>query len=164
MDIRQVLWRRRDGTLILDLPHWFRGVLALIACGLVALMISDGRVYPLPIVLLLASGLGALYTQGWEFNPRTGRILNRHGLLVWARTTEYSASEVDAVVVDGFSPGAGTRKRFVRLKLLLRDGSSPVVEVQRRRGSELPRNAKLIAAAMNLRIEGDAPQGADEEA
>ena len=163
MDIRQVLMRRRDGTLILDLPRWFRWVLALIACGLAALMISDGRVYPLPVVLLLASGFGALYTQGWEFNPRTGRILNRHGLLVWARTIEYSASDVETLVLEQFSPGAGARRRFLRLKLLLRDGEERVLEIQRRRGSQLPRNAKLMAAAMNLRLEGDALQETDEE-
>lgn len=163
MDIRQVLRKRSDGTLVLGFPVWFRVALTVIAVGMIALMISDGRVYPLPLVFAVVTGLGALYTQGWEFNPNNGAIVHRHGLLILAHTVSYDASEVELLVLEQFSPGAAVKKRFLRLKLALRNGEQSVLEIQRQRTSPLADYARTIAAAMSFRLEGDALSG-DEPA
>ena len=161
MDIRQILRRKNDGTLVLDLPIWFRAALGVITVAMIGLMISDGRVYPLPLIFALASGAGALYTQGWVFDPRTGRITSRHGLLLLARTTVYEATEAEALILDRFSPGAGARKRSIRLRLLLRDGEQPVLEIQRAASSNLLRYAQAVSAAMSLRLDDRSPEDGD---
>ena len=152
MDIRQVLRRRRDGALLLDFPLWFRLALGAISVAMAALMIADGSVYALPVIFAIISAVGALYTQEWVFDPNSERVRSRHGLLFLARTREYPASEIEAVVLERFTRTMGVRTEYVRLKLRIKDGTEVVVDVQKLRGSSLVGHAASIGAAVHAPV------------
>jgi hypothetical protein len=152
MDIRQVLRKRKDGSLVLDFPIWFRVALAIIAAVMTALMIWSRRIFVLPLVFAVVTALGALYTQGFLVHPERGVVTRRHGLVFLAQSTSYPISTVEAVVLERFSRGMTLRADYVRLKLRFVDKNELVLDVQKLQNSEVIPCAVSIGAALHVPV------------
>jgi hypothetical protein len=180
MEIPLALRARKDGALTYAIPLLFRAAMAAIIGLLAAALLLDGRD---PGVGGWASlgiaALGGLYEERWTFDPGSGRIAHRVGLIFLARrvvipigdlarlriapfvrgTVPGSADEARenaAALAGGGADDLGRRRaRYKRPYLCLScesaDGSRRFVNaVPARRGAVLRAQAARIAEACGL--------------
>ncbi|MCF7915941.1 MAG: hypothetical protein K9L66_12305 [Spirochaetaceae bacterium] len=60
----------------------------------------------IPTILIVVFAGIALYNESWYFHRQNGFVQHRHGLLFLAARKNYSASEIESLVVKAFRTGS----------------------------------------------------------
>lgn len=156
IEIRLQPRNRPDGSLELHLPLSFRVFFAVLAIVVGLGMAGAPQIGLFPTIVLLVLVVGALYEERWLFEPSSGTITSRHGLLVLNKKQTWSFSDVDSVsssfYLRGSVPGSappseeethslgGGRRFFQRPQLkygmILKSGEIVRIEIRRVRDSE----------------------------
>jgi hypothetical protein len=185
MEIPLVLRSRSGGALVYSISTLFRAGMAAITAILAAALFIDGSRPGLAgWIAIAASALAALYEERWLFDPASGRVVHRAGLLILARSTTIELSELALLrilpFVRGTLPGSedeaiqnaaaleGSRgddrsrrrswhkKPFLCLVLETRDGSRYSIEVvpARKAAALKARAARMAEACGRELVEG----------
>jgi hypothetical protein len=111
MEIPLSLRERRDGVLVYALPAAFRAAMAAVVAVLAAsLSIEGGSPGVGGWIALAIAAFGCLYEERWTFDPRSGLVAHRAGLVFLARRTAIAMGDIErfrlAPYVRGTLPGS----------------------------------------------------------
>lgn len=120
------------------------GVVTLL---MVALMVVDGSVTPIPGITALLTLVAALFTEEWYFDAARHEVRRVTGVLPLVRTLTYATDRLENVQVTSHQRGRST---FRRLVILPREGRPLVVDMGRGDGAELEDYARRIAAHLEI--------------
>ena len=148
-----VLKTRKDGSLSLVLPVWFRLLFLFIVILLSAGVFVSGFNIPrqwVPILIIAICLAAALYEERWVFNVQMSKIEYSSGLLFYTGKKTYRFDEVDTFILTGnlreddreFS--GQLLKRIVNFSLILKSGK--VLNID---------NSSDRTGRMELRIKAD---------
>jgi hypothetical protein len=159
-----VLKKKRDGTLVLVLPVWFRilflFIIVLLAAGVaVSGMGASGQW--IPILIIIVCIVGALYEEKWVFNKLDNNIEYISGLLFYKRRKTFILDEVDAFILTGnlreddkeFS--GRLLKRIVSFSFILKSGKELNIDNSSDRVGcmELRTKADVISTYCEIKLE-----------
>ncbi len=164
-----ILKKRKDGTLSLVLPIWFRILFLFIAILLAAGIFTSGpgssRAW-IPILIMAACIAGALYEEKWTFNSPEGKIEYISGILFIGRKKSYALEEAEVFKITGdFHLGnerrlSRLRKKMVKFSLILSSGQVLDIDITtgRTESIELKEKAEHIAAYCGVQLSVDSDQ------
>jgi hypothetical protein len=159
-----ILKEKRDGTLVLVLPVWFRVLFLFIVLLLAAGVIVSGPGASgqwLPVLIILACTWGALYEERWNFNKEKSKIEYVTGIVILNKKKIYSLKDSVIFKVSGdFQESTEgklgrLKKRMVKFSLILNSGEVLDIDiVTGKTGSEeLREKAKKIADYCEIQLE-----------
>ncbi len=148
------------GTLIYGTAPWYRA-----AFGIFGLVIFTGTYlsgsqvpfswFSFPMLFSYFCIFAALYEEKWQFILPERRILHRYGVLVLAKTHEYSLDDADHLLLRQFRKGGlssfglkgGSRNVHLSLQLVMKQGDPVVIEqISQRRSAGQTEEAARAAA------------------
>jgi hypothetical protein len=172
--LKLILRRPSVSLAVLTVSPWYRIILAVFA----AILASGFLLFPaeggliLPLGILIASVLAALYEERWEFDKETGTIRHRNGLLLLSRRFEWDMNGLQTVVLEDFLRGSmGERRvsrfqrRLCRLMLVFETGELkdleilPILQKQ-----DLKDKGRVIAEICEKPFSDDAREDVDDTA
>jgi hypothetical protein len=160
------LKKRKDGSLILILPIWFRimflFIAALLAAGIYAVGPGSIRQW-IPILIMLACIAGALYEEKWIFDKSGNKIEYHSGIMFISRKKSYKLEEVEVFKITGDFHKANEgrlnrlRKKMIKFSLILNSGDVLDIDITTGRtvSIELREKAERIAAHCGVVLEVD---------
>ena len=159
-----ILKKRKDGSLSLVMPIWFRisflFIVALLGAGIFASGHGSTRLW-IPILIMIACTAGALYEEKWIFDRSRGEIDYVSGLMFISRKKSYKLEEADIFKVTGDFHLANEgklsrlRKKMVKFSLILNSGQVLDIATGRTVSIELKKKAERIAAYCGVELEVD---------
>jgi len=106
MEIPLALRERKDGALVYAIPLPFRAAMAAIIALLAAALLMDGRNPGIGgWASLILAALGGLYEEKWTFDPGSGRIAHRVGLVFLARRKVIPLGDLARLRIEPFVRG-----------------------------------------------------------
>lgn len=158
--VKLFLKKRDEGTLIYGVASWYRA-----AFGIFGLVVFTGTYlsgdqipvswYSFPMLFSYFCVFAALYEERWQFILPERRILHRYGILVLAKTHEYSLDDAECLLLKQFRKGGlssfglkgGGRNVHLSLQLVMKQGEPVVIEqISRRRSAGQTEEAARAAA------------------
>lgn len=125
------LKEKKNGSLCLVLPIWFRilflFIAILLAAGIFASGSESARLW-IPILLMAGCLAGALYEEKWTFNNLESKIEYVSGFMFLSRKKIFKLEEVETFKLTGDFPGeedrglSRLRKRMIKFSLILNSG------------------------------------------
>jgi hypothetical protein len=95
-----------DGSVVLELGIGFRIVFGFLATILAVGISSSGTIGVFPAVALVIMVVGALYQEHWTFDPNTGKVTERHGLMLLSRKRSWAFDEIEEVQYTHYRAGS----------------------------------------------------------
>ena len=151
------LKEKKDGTLNLVLPVWFRILFLFIAILIAGGIITSGIWASgqwIAFLIFSACIAGGLYEEKWIFNKSTGKIVYIFGLIFINKKTKYKIEEAEIFKITGESHTGKEgklnriRKKMIKFSLILKNGKVLDIDIitGRTNSSDLTENAQKIAA------------------
>lgn len=161
-----ILKKRKDGSLALTLPIWFRIIFLfiafLLAAGIYATGPGSARQW-IPILIMLACIAGSLYEEKWVFDKSGDKIEYHSGIILISRKKIYKIEEAEVFKITGdfHRTNEGKlnrlRKKMVKFSLILNSGDVLDIDITTGRtvSIELKGKAERIAAYCGVELEVD---------
>lgn len=158
------LKKRKDGSLILVMPVWFRimflFIAVLLAAGIFATEPGSTRQW-IPILIMLACIAGSLYEEKWIFDKSSNKIEYHSGIMFISRKKSFKFEEVEVFKITGEFHSANEgklnrlRKKMVKFSLILNSGDVLDIDITSGRTTsiELKEKAERIAAYCCVELE-----------
>ncbi len=152
-----VLKEKKDGSLSLVLPVWFRilflFIVVLLAAGVFVSGIGASGQW-IPILIIIACIGGSLYEEKWIFNKSLNSIKYISGTMVISKKRIYKLEDIETFNITGEfqTDNEGKinrlRKKMVKFSLILKSGKVLDIDITtgKTESSELKEKAKKIAA------------------
>ncbi len=157
-----ILKEKRDGSLNLVLPLWFRGIFLFIAILLSAGFItsSGSSNQWIPIILILGSLIGSLYEERWIFTEPRKIIEYRTGLLILNKKRFLNSEDLEGFVISGTfhleneNVVDKIRKTMIKFSLILKSGEVIDIEIVKGKSAseELRIKAETIAEYCGVQL------------
>ena len=158
-----VLKKKRDGTLVLVLPIWFRMLFSFIVVLLAAGVFVSGiaaRGQWIPILLIIACIAGAIYEEKWVFNKLQNSIEYITGTMLINKKKIYKIEDIEIFNITGefHTEKEGKinriRKKMVKFSIVLKTGKVLDIDITtgKTESSELREKAKKIAAYCGIEL------------
>ena len=157
------LLKRKDGTLNLVLPIWFRLMFLFIAILLAAGVFASGsgsdRIW-IPILFISVCIAGAFYKEKWGFNREEGKIEYTSGFIFLSRKKTFKLEEAETFKLTGDFPGDKDRglnrlrNRMNKFSLILNSGQVLDIDIttSRNESMALKIKAEHIAAYCGIQL------------
>lgn len=147
------------GELVLRFKRGMRFAMLLFALIVLGSIIwggtEGGGLTFLPPLFFIFFLIAALYDERWVVDRAGESFSHRHGLvppLIPAKRHRWSFQELDAMEISSFK----TRKKMIRLSLLLQNGDRKDIEIaDRKELEELERRGRALASAMGIGFRRD---------
>ena len=158
-----ILKDKKDGTLSLVLPIWFRILFLFIAILLAAGIFASGpgsaRLW-IPILLIAGCLTGALYEEKWTFNSLESKIEYVSGFMFLRRKKIFRLEEAETFKLTGDFPREEDRglsrlkKRMIKFSLILNSGQVLDIDITtgRTESIALKVKAERIAAYCHIQL------------
>lgn len=152
-----VLKEKKDGSLSLVLPVWFRilflFIVVLLAAGVFVSGIGASGQW-IPILIILACIGGAFYEEKWVFNKAHNNFVYILGTMFINKKKFYKLEDIDIFKVSGdfHTDTEGKlnrlRKKMVKFSLILKSGKVIDIDITtaKTESEELKEKAQRIAA------------------
>lgn len=106
IDLTFQIKKNADGVVVLEFGIAFRILFAALALILGFGIASSGSVTPLPAGFFAILLLGSLYLERWEFDPTSGTVTSRHGLVFLNRRKRWNFTDVESVEYTHYRVGS----------------------------------------------------------
>ena len=152
-----VLKKKRDGTLVLVLPIWFRMlflfIVVLLAAGVFVSGITASGQW-IPILIILMCSFGALYEEKWIFNKSLNSFTYISGTMFLNKKKIYKFEDIEIFNITGefHTENEGRinrlRKKMVKFSLILKSGKVMDIDITtgKTESLKLKEKAQKIAA------------------
>ncbi|RKX86460.1 MAG: hypothetical protein DRP58_04435 [Spirochaetes bacterium] len=161
-----ILKQKHDGSLILELPIWFRIIFLFIAVLLAAGVFVSGihaNSQWIPILIIIACIGGALYEEKWIFNKSENCISYISGTMLINRKKLYKFEDIEILNVTGkiHSDNEGKinrlRKNMAKFSMVLNSGKILDIDITTGKtdSAELKEKAQKIAAYCGIELAVD---------
>ncbi len=158
-----ILKEKKDGSLSLVLPIWFRFLFLFIALVLAAGVFASGpeseRTW-IPLLIIALCTAGSLYEEKWIFNISTGKIEYINGVMLINKKIIYKMEETEIFQISGYShlenesKLSRLRKKMIKFSLILNSGEVLNIDIStgKTESSELRKKAKRIASYCRIQL------------
>jgi hypothetical protein len=158
-----VLKEKRDGTLVLVLPIWFRFLFLFIVLLLTAGVIVSGIGASgqwVPILIILICIVGALYEEKWIFDKSLNSFAYISGTVILNKKKTYKIKEIEIFNITGefHTENEGKinriRKKMVKFSMVLNSGKVLDIDITtgKTNSAELKEKAQKIAAYCGVEL------------
>ena len=159
-----ILRQKKDGSLYLELPVWFRlmflFIAVLIAAGVFAADSARGGIL-IPIILTAACLVGSVYEEKWIFSADNGTIRYLSGLVFLYRKKEFRTADTEALLLSGEpdAEGKGLHQRFrrnmIKFSLQMKSGERHSIDFStgRTANGDLEKKAQKISSYTGIPLE-----------
>jgi hypothetical protein len=157
------LKEKKDGSLCLVMPYWFRLLFLFIAVLLISGIITSGLGAGgqwIPILIIGVCIWGSLYEEKWIFNKQENIIIYLTGIVFLNKKSVFKFENIETFKISGdfHTNNEGRfsrlRKKMVKYSLILNSGKVFDIDICTRKTecSELKEKAEKIASYCGIQL------------